>query len=435
MKLVEKNNISINNPNYKELDNLCFLSKNLYNKANYYIRQAFIASNELFEDKIIKNRIYLNYYEIYNIIKNEDVYKVLPAKVSQQILMLLDKNWKSFFKSIKDYKINPLKYEGRPKLPKYKNKTNGRNILIYSIQAINKKDYNKTKSIGLSGTNIKIKSKIDINNINQIRIIPKINSYIIEIVYEKDINDLKLNKDNIIGVDLGINNLCAITSNQNNVRPLLINGRPLKAINQYYNKKLAKLNSKLDQDFYNEVKKKITDPEVLKKKRRSGTSNSIKILTNKRNNKINDYLHNTSRFIINHLINNNIGTLVIGKNKLWKQESNIGKCNNQNFIQIPHAKLIDMIVYKAELVGINVILTEESYTSKCSFIDNETIKYHDNYLGKRKHRGLFISNNGISINADVNGSGNIIRKVFPNAFANGIEGVVVHPILINPIKA
>jgi len=411
MILIEKHKISSNHPYYKELDELCFLSKNLYNKANYIIRQEFIKTSKDKQDGLVDHANYLNYYNIQKQLQNnKDVdYKNLPAKVSQQILMLLDKNWKSFFKSIKDYKINPHKYNGRPKLPKYRDKIKGRNLLIYTIQAIYEKEL-KNDIVHLSGTNIRILTKQ--KNINQVRIIPKNKEYVIEIIYEKNINDLKLKKDNIIGIDIGINNLCAITSNQNNVKPLLINGRPLKAINQYYNKKKAKLQSFVG----------------------NKNSNRIIKLTNKRNKKVDNYLHNTSRYIITHLISNNIGTLVIGKNLLWKQESNIGKCNNQNFVNIPHARLIDIIKYKAELVGIDVILTEESYTSKCSFIDFEELCRHDNYLGNRKYRGLFISNEGIIINADCNGSGNIIRKVFPNAFVDGIEGVVVHPIRVNPYK-
>ena len=164
------------------------------------------------------------------------------------------------------------------------------------------------------------------------------------------------------------------------------------------------------------------------------SSNRLEKLTNKRNRKVKDYLHKASRFVVNHFILNGIGLVVIGKNTQWKTEINIGKRNNQSFVNIPHAKLIDMITYKSKLVGIDVIVTEESYTSKCSFIDLEPIKKNENYLGKRVKRGLFISNNKTKINADCNASGNIIRKEIPNAFADGIEGVVVRPIKINLYK-
>jgi putative transposase len=411
MHLVEQHIINYNNSLFKELDNLCFLSKNLYNKSNYIVRQEFIKTFKEKEEGKIEHVNWIRYYELQKQLQNNkdfDYYQ-LPTKVSQHVLKTLDKNWKSFFKSVKDFKTNSIKYKGKPKLPNYKHKTKGRNILIYTIQAISKKEL-KNNVIYLSGTNIKIKTKQ--KNIKQVRIVPRNKEYLIEIIYKKEVNDLKLNKNNIAGIDLGINNLCAITSNQNNIKPLLINGRPLKSINQYYNKKKSKL-----QSFAGDK-----------------SSNRLINLTNKRNKKVNNYLHNTSRYVINYLIRNNIGNLVIGKNKLWKTDCNIGKKNNQNFVNIPHAKLINMIEYKCFLVGINVFLTEESYTSKCSFIDNEELKHHDKYQGRRKHRGLFFSKENIMINADCNGSGNMIRKAFPNAFADGIEGVVVHPVRVIPYK-
>ena len=190
-------------------------------------------------------------------------------------------------------------------------------------------------------------------------------------------------------IDLGVNNLSTIGSNI--LKPIIINGKPLKSINQYYNKKLAKLKSELK----NEKK----------------TSRRIKSLTVKRNNKVNDYLHKASKLIVNYLVSNNISTLVIGKNKEWKQNANIGKRNNQNFIQIPHTRFIEMLTYKCKLEGIPLIIKEESYTSKCSFIDNEPIKKQKVYIGKRIKRGLFETKEKRLINADLNGSLNILRKV------------------------
>ena len=263
----------------------------------------------------------------------------------------------------------------------------------------------------LSGTKIKIKTKQ--KDIQQVRVVPKIGYYVIEVIYNKqEVINEKLDKNKIAGIDLGLDNLAAITSNQNGLKPLLINGRPLKSMNQFYNKKKAKL-----QSFVGDK-----------------SSNKLIELNNKRNRKIDNYLHNASRYIVNYFIENGFGTVVIGKNKQWKTEINIGKVNNQSFVNIPHARFIEMIQYKCKLVGIEVLITEESYTSKCSFIDFESLNKHDNYLGKRKYRGLFISKDKIKINADCNGSGNIIRKEFPNAFADGIEGVVVRPLRVTPYK-
>ena len=407
MIVVEKHNISKSHKYFKEIDSLCFLSKNLYNHANYLIRQSFI-----------NDRKYLNYNEIQKLLQNNSDYKALPAKVSQQVLILLDKNWKSFFKSIKDYSKHREKYLGLPKLPKYKNKQKGRNILIYTIQAISKKELKKGL-IKLSGTNIKIKT--DKQHIQQVRIIPKNNEYVIEIVYQKPEENRNLNKDNFVSIDIGLNNLATITSNKLN--PLIVNGGVLKSINHFYNKQKARL-----QSFIGDTSTRLSNHK--------GSSNKIIKLTNKRNKKVSDYMHKASRYIINQCLNNDIGTIIIGKNNNWKQEINIGSKNNQNFVNIPHDLFIEMIEYKAKLLGISVIVTEESYTSKCSFIDNEPLYKQDTYLGKRVKRGLFKSAQGFKINADVNGSLNIARKVIPkfNIIEKGIQAVVVSPIRVNPYK-
>lgn len=429
MQLVEKHNINKNNSLFNEINKLSFLSKNLYNRANYYIRQTFIISGYLKEDNLIEKRIYLNYNDINEILKNDETYKTLPAKVSQQILMNLDKNWKSFFASIRDWKINPSKYRGKPSLPKYKDKTNGKNLLIYTIQAISKNIFKKEKLIKLSGTSIKINSKIDYNNIKQVRIIPKLNNnYVIEIIYEKKEINLNLDSNNILGIDIGVNNLMTLTSNKKGILPVLVNGRPLKSVNQYYNKKLAQFKSEL--------------PYNPKTGYQLGVSNKIKRLTLKRNNKIEDGLHKASKFIIDFCKINNIGTIVIGHNNLWKTKINLSDKTNQNFVTIPFNSLIQKINYKGKMVGINVIVREESYTSKASFLNldiipdykpDEKIKYK--FSGYRMHRGLYkIKGKKVYINADVNGSYNILRKEFPNAFADGIEGLVVNPIRIKSYK-
>jgi len=410
MQLTERHIIKENHSFFEEIDNIAFLSKNLYNRANYIIRQEFINTSRQKKSGKIETAKWIRYNEIQKRLQNDNDYdyRKLPTKVSQQILKLLDKNWTSFFKAIRGFKKNQTDYMGMPKLPRYKHKTKGRNILIYTIQSISKKEL-KNGIVSLSGTNIKIKTKQNVNDIQQVRIIPKIQHYIIEIIYNKEVKNENLDKSKIAGIDLGLNNLGAITSNQNNVKPLLINGRPLKSMNQYFNKKKAKLQSYVGDK----------------------SSNRIHKLTNKRNLKIDNYLHNASKLIVKHLVDNGIGTLVIGKNKFWKTEINMSKCNNQAFVNIPHARFIEMISYKCELVGIVVFTTEESYTSKCSFIDVEEMKHQQKYCGRRRYRGLFVSKNKTKINADCNGSGNIIRKVIPNAFADGIQGVVVRPLKVS----
>jgi putative transposase len=213
----------------------------------------------------------------------------------------------------------------------------------------------------------------------------------------------------VASIDLGVNTLAAVTSNKPGFQPLLINGRPLKSVNQFYNKRKAELQSRLP----------------------TGQKSSARIerLTTKRNLRVKHYLHVTSRRIIDHLVAEGIGALVIGKNEGWKQKVNIGRQNNQTFMSIPHGQFIQMLSYKAELVGIHVILQEESYTSRTSFLDSETPQKHEQYAGRRVARGLFQTGDGRLINADVNAGYQILVKAIPNAFAgHGIEAVVVQPV-------
>ena len=367
MKLVEIIQVLKGTEEYKELDDFCFLSKNLYNSTLYEIRQYF------FNTKKYKNYNSLNKDFIK---KHQTDYYSLPTKVSQQTMKLVDQNFKSFFSLIKSKK-------GKVKIPHYLNK-NGRYEVIFTNQAISSKQL-KNGVLKLSGINSVFKIRNEIQNIQQVRIIPKLtfNCYNIQIVYHISEKHLKKDNGKYASIDLGVNNLATISFNCD--KPFIINGRPLKSINQYYNKKKSKLNN---------VK-----------------TNKVKILNRKRDNKIKDYLHKSSRYITNHLVSNDVNTLIIGKNDGWKQEVNIGKRNNQNFVSIPFEKFIFMLTYKCQLEGITVIKINESHTSKCSFLDNEDICHHDKYIGKRIKRGLFKNKSGKIINADLNGSLNIMKKV------------------------
>lgn len=405
MQLVERHVIRKNHRFFKECDRLCFASKNLYNRANYIVRQSFIHKNQ-----------YLNYNKIQKQLQSGDCYKALPAKVSQQTLKLLEKNWKSFFEANKIHKEDPSRFLGKPKIPKYKDVTRGRNACVYTIQAISKTALKKRGIVSPSQTSIKIKTTLSYEAICQVRITPKLGHYIVEIVYEHNANDLELNKDNMASIDLGVDNLAAVTSNKPGFKPILVNGRLVKSINQYYNKRKAELQACLPKG--------------------KGTTTRIQKLSTKRNFRVDNYLHLASRFIVDSLISNNIGSLIIGKNDGWKQKLNIGKQNNQNFICLPHDKFIHQLRYKAELVGIQVITTEESYSSKASFLDLDPIPVYQKgkkyrFSGRRIKRGLYKASNGRRINADVNGSFNIMRKVSPSMFlTEGLEGVVVRPVKV-----
>ena len=371
--ILSERHIIKNSELFNELDNMCFLSKNLYNKGLYIVRQHFFNTEK-----------YLNYNALENILKkSKDVdYYALPTKVSQQILMVLDNNFKSFFKLLEKKKKGL--YKEKVKIPKYLDK-DSRNLLIFTSQAISKK-FIKNGIIKLSNVKSTIKTKV--KTIKQVRIIHKGNHVVVEVLYEKQSKDIVTN-NRYAAIDLGLNNLATISSNV--TKPFIVNGKPLKSINQYYNKTKSNLQSKL--------------------KNNEKSNKRISSLNLKRNNKINDYLHKSSTFIVNYLVSNNISTLIVGHNKEWKQNIKIGKKNNQNFVSIPHSRFKELLKYKCELEGIKYIEIEESYTSKCSFLDNEEICKHTSYKGKRVKRGLFKSNDGTLINADVNGSLNILKKV------------------------
>ena len=382
----------------KELNELTFKCKNLYNKANYIIRQEFI-----------KNSKYISKFEMFTICKNLDEYKAMPVRVSRGVLRTLDGNWKSFFSIIKKWSKNKTLFRGKPNLPKYLPK-NGKYFALFYDNAI-LKETKKKKGVGFSSLKMRLNIQTK-NKIVEIQIVPtKINKYKINVIYDYKQEPLKKNNKYYCAIDLGVNNLMTVTSNKKGLQPLIVNGRPLKSINQYYNKKKANYQSKL--------------PKGIK------TSKKINKLTFKRKCKINDYLHKASNYIIQYCLDNELNSIIIGYNMFWKQKVNIGKRNNQNFVQIPFHKLKWFIEYKAEKCGLNIILNEESYTSKCSFLDLEEIKKHEIYRGKRIKRGLFKSNKGVLINSDVNGSYNILKKAVPKVFADGIEGVIVHPYKIN----
>ena len=394
--------IMLKGKNKKEAQRLCHLSKNLYNIANYEMRQSFLSgkkkSNYQISTEFAKN--------------NQSDYRALPAQCSQQIINLLEKNWKSFFKSTKDRKKNPKKYKGRPRLPRYKKK-DGYNVLIITSQQISSKltryGYLKLPK----GIDLKIKTRIQLKHIQQIRIVPEATCFKCEIVYEKEIvKNENLKEENKISIDLGVNNLATMFINDEAFSSCIINGRPLKSINQFYNKKLAELKS-----FVGDK-----------------SSNRIRNFTKRRNNKVKDFIHKASRWIIKFCEQHYIGHLIIGKNNGWKQESKLSKKVNQHFIGIPFEMLINQLVYKAEEVGIIVELTEESYTSKIDHLASEFFGHKENYLGKRIHRGLYKSSTGKVINADVNGAIGIMRKAVGDSLIAKIADSVgaFTPVIVTP---
>ena len=302
------------------------------------------------------------------------------------------------------------------KPPKYKPKE-GENLAVFTNQQCHIKEgfLHFPKKANLDGIAV---NEGRVQNFNQVRILPRGLYYIVEIVYEKAVEDYQLPKDRMMGIDLGLNNIVAVVNNVG-LRPFVIKGGAIKSINQYWNKRRAEFQS-------------IKEQQGLKQERKR-SQRSTKL----RNNIITDLFHKISRALINYCVVHRIGTIAVGYNTLWKQNCNMGKKNNQNFVNIPFQKLIQQLQYKAALIGITVVLIEEMHTSKCSFVDNESIEHHDQYVGQRGvynpetrkiMRGLFKAKDGRIINSDINGAYNILRKAFPEAItADGIKGLGLVP--------
>jgi putative transposase len=395
VQLVEQHRIDRHDPRFAAIDAAAFASKNLYNAALYLTRQAFIHQSRV-----------ISYEDLARDMKTAEAYRALPAKVAQWVVRQVTLAWKSYFAACAAWEADPSRFLGHPKLPKYLDKQ-GRNLLTYTEQAISRAPRNRGYVVP-SGLAIRVETRQAA--IDQVRLVPHASHYTVEVIYERLVIPADVDPARTVGIDIGLNNLAAVTSNQPGVMPFLVQGRPVKAINHWYNKRRAQLQAKLPAGV--------------------NASRQLDILTDKRQRQITSFLHVASRRIVQWLVGQCIGTLVIGKNDGWKQAIGLGKRINQNFVFVPHARFVQMLEYKAALVGIRVIVTEESYTSKCSFLDLEPIGKHEVYAGKRVKRGLFRANTGRCLNADINAAFNIMRNVVPNAFGNGIGGVVVHPVRI-----
>lgn len=375
MILCERHVIKKNHMFYDECDHLTFLAKNLYNATLYFQRDSFFKKD--FKNYYDVNRVFIH--------DNQKDYRALPTKVSNQVLMLVDKSFKSYFALCR--KKTNGDYSRNVKIPRYLDKTGGRCVVPYTKEALSLKNKGFVK---LSKTNIVIETKLSREEIKAARIVPKGNHFVIEILYKAVVKPLKSDKPKRVAfIDPGLNNLMTVTSNCFN--PLIFNGKPLKSINQLSNKTIAELKSKLSEQGLR-------------------TSSLLKSIYSKRSRRLTDLLHKITTQLVNHLDSHNIDTVIFGHNIGQKQDINLGKVTNQNFVQIPFTQLMHLLKYKCELRGIRFIETEESYTSKCSFLDEESICKHLSYLGRRVKRGLFETSKGVLINADVNGSLNIGRK-------------------------
>ena len=434
-------------------NDLCYCANNLYNVTCYYVRQyatamqSFEEMKPLYENQMdIYKKVYwltldteyapkgkwLNYYTIDYLLKvlNDPDYYSLPAQVNQQVIKMALNDFKGYFESIKKWKANKSAFNGMPKMPYYKK--SGSLTTVKLTNQICKIDGNKLQFPGKKKLNIA--SIGETGTLKEVRIKPHLDSFTIDIVFEKPIdgeiiNDDKHNdqlltkyKDYItlteraLAIDTGLSNLCTVVNNFSNAN-FVIKGNILKSINQWYNKQLA---------YYQSIAKKDNDRHWTLRLER---------ITRKRNNKIKDYMHKTTTYIANYAKENDVNIVVIGHNNGQKQEINIGKVNNQNFVQIPTTMLISQLQYKLNRLGIELVVVEESYTSQASFENMDFLPAYGkndemaNFSGDRIKRGLYQTNGKKAINADVNGAANIFRKVFPNV-RGWDSGVVATPVVV-----
>lgn len=377
---------------YHTLRTMCRLSKNIYNQSIYNIRQHYFAEGT-----------YLRYEANYPFMKNEENYKVLGASVAQQTMKCADNAFKSFFGLLKLAKSG--KYASwQIKMPKYLKKDSMYKICLVQAQTSDgmllvPMSYQMKKN-NYDSIRIKIPPYLHDKKIRQIHIIPKHNGKYFEAVYMFDDAEQEtpiLDSEKALSIDLGVSNLATCVTNEGG--SFIIDGKKLKSINQWYNKELARLSS-------------IKDKQKIK-----SYTNRQYAITNKRNNRVSNYIYNAAKLIIDYCIKHKIGNIVVGYNDGFQDRSNLGRVNNQNFVQIPLGKLKSRLEYLSKLNGINFVLQEESYTSKASFFDKDDIPSWNpqnpvsaEFSGTRIHRGLYKTKSGTLVNADVNGALNILRK-------------------------
>lgn len=463
--------ISKKNDLFTYCDEMCYKAKNLYNVSHYYIRQCHSGlkkdkacrhenekevinliqeviptlnqiRQDTYDEKVIKGKKATEpkFFEmltedhwfpnlllldgIFRQINHVDYYN-LPAQTNYAVIELAIQDWKSFFVANRDYKVNPSKYTGKPKIPHYAKK-DGRKPVAFSYQTcVIKQNDDGTQFIKLPKTKLTYQIgdvKLPNGKFKQARIVPNSNYYTLELIFEVSSVQVLTTKEtakNMIAIDLGVSNFATIVNNVE-LPPLIVKGNVLKSKNQWFNKQRARYYGILRQG-------KGTKEGPFYSKR-------LQNLDTKRHDFIKDFFHKASRQIVNYCVDNQIDTVVMGKNKGWKSDIELDKANKQNFINIPYNLFVQLLAYKAQENGILVIMTEESYTSKASFLDCDNIPTYGQveeepkFLGYRATRGMYKSYRHGYINADVNGSANILRKVFPNAFDGGRDsGVVTTP--------
>ena len=420
----------------KQLDAIAINAHKLYDATLYIIRPGFCGKTK-------NAQTHYSYAQLNSIFKKRCqnrqsmLYHGLGyVQSAQQTIKEVCTIWDAWFKALKAYKVNPHKFTGKPRIPNYPRTSKKHTFYVTNQNAKIKNGY-----LVIPKLNIKLKLKPGVKKIGRIAFKPLARGKYKVVIPVRQEKEIKYLPDNgiYVGVDPGVDNAFVCTTNANK-RPLIINGHGLKSVNQYYNKRIAYLKSK--QAEYHQLEffintKHGKQPCYYRTQRMNKCDEY-------RNNKVYQFAHKASKRIVDYALSCGANTIVIGKNKNWKRHSNMGKRNNQNFIGIPHAIMINMIRYKANQYGISVVTTNESYTSQTSFLDHEKPCYDNGNKAREKKgllpairrikRGLFKSNNGTLINSDVNGALQIIKKAFPNSsFDDGIEGVVLHPVKWSPL--
>ncbi|GET35972.1 hypothetical protein MiSe_07200 [Microseira wollei NIES-4236] len=416
MKQVEKHIIKSNHEWFGYCDRITNVSRQLFNSAQYVQRQGLFyhhgTQSIAFLDKMFQQH---------------QAYKAMPSKVSQLVLKQCADSWTSYFEAVLAYDKDASKFTGKPKPPGY---AHSRNLVKFNNQAISKREFKNGFIVpSMSPIRIPVKPNIKLADLCEIRIVPKIGCFVIEVVVEITQSEdffCSLNGGLRAAIDIGLDNLATIVFNDGQTQPIIINGKAIKSVNQFYNKQIALFKGFLPGGTY--------------------TSRRIENIIRNRNNFVDSYLHQCSRMVVKELLAAGVTTVAIGKNSQWKTSINLGKRTNQKFVFVPHAKFIFLLTYKLEAVGIKVVVGEESYTSKASFLDWDNIPtYRPNnnekhsFSGRRVARSWYVSQLGLKIHADVNGAYNIGLKVIPTAFevlnpivARDRGCLVVHPRRLTP---
>ncbi len=394
--LNQTNRLRVGDKDLETIKQLCHLSKNLFNVGLYNVRQYFFTEGK-----------FLRYESAYHHAKSNENYELLATDIGQQTLKVVDRSFRSFFNLIKLKRTGEL--NAQVNLPRYLPK-DGYFMLVIPVRG---RDWsrlpNKDWMYGIpvsrkfkrehGAVEVKIPERVRDKVVKEIRIIPRQKGRFFDIsyIYESETETPKLYKNRAAAIDLGLDNLATIVSTTG--ESFMINGKPIKAKNQWFNKRNAKLQS-------------AKDKQGIK-----GTTNNQARLFYHRNNEIRDYLNKSARYIVDFLLENKIGNLVVGYNPALKQKSNMGKRNNQNFVQMPIFSLRVKLQSLCTRYGINYIEQEESYTSKSSFLDRDILPDYNadnpqkySFKGKRIKRGLYKTENGLLINADANGAANILKK-------------------------